>query len=62
MCPTGHTYTVGPTDQPAGTWPAPWQLDPHPPDLDELMGHLARAPDYPDDHLLHELGIDPPDE
>jgi hypothetical protein len=26
------------------------------------MTQLARAPDYPDDHLLHELGIDPPDE
>ena len=60
--PTGHHYTVGPADQPAGTWPAPWQLDPHPPDLHELMNQLARAPDYLDDHLLHELGINPPDE
>jgi hypothetical protein len=60
--PTGHTYTVGPADQPVGAWPAPWQLDPNPPDLDDLMGHLARAPDYLDDYLLHELGIDPPDE
>jgi hypothetical protein len=60
--PTGHTYNVGPADQPVGAWPAPWQLDPNPPDLDELMGHLARAPDYLDDSLLHELGIDPPDE
>ena len=60
--PTGHTYTVGPADRQAGTWPAPWQLDPDPPDLDELMDQLARAPDYLDDHLLHELGIDPPDE
>jgi len=26
------------------------------------MAQLARAPDYPDDYLLHELDIDPPDE
>ena len=60
--PTGHRYHVGPADQPAGTWPAPWQLDPDPPDLHQLMHQLARAPDYLDDHLLHELGINPPDE
>jgi hypothetical protein len=34
---------------------------PHPPDPDELA-QLARAPDYLDDHLLHELHIDPPGE
>jgi hypothetical protein len=28
----------------------------------QLMHQLARAPDYLDDHLLHELGINPPDE
>jgi hypothetical protein len=60
--PTGHTYRVGPVDQPAGHWPKPWQLDPHPPDLQELMTQLARAPDYVDDWLLRELNMDPPDE
>jgi hypothetical protein len=62
MCPTGHTYRVGPVDQPAGSWPKTWQLDPDAPDLQELMTELARAPDYPDDWLFHELNIDPPDE
>jgi len=60
--PTGHTYRTGPAHQPAGTWPEPWQLDPDPSDPDELMTQLARAPDYLDDYLLHELDIDPPDE
>jgi hypothetical protein len=55
-------YRVGPVDQPAGAWPKPWQLDPNPPDPGEMMAQLARAPDYPDDYLLHELDIDPPDE
>jgi hypothetical protein len=60
--PSGHSYRIGPVDQPAGRWPKPWQLDPDPPDPDELKAQLARAPDYPDDYLLHELDIDPPDE
>jgi Domain of unknown function (DUF222) len=60
--PTGHTYPVRPVDQPAGNWPKPWQLDPDPPDPAELLTQLAGVPDYLDDHLLHELAIDPPDQ
>ena len=59
--PTGHTYQIGPAELPAGCWPAPWQLDPDPPDPDELA-QLARTPDYLDDPVLHELDIDPPGE
>ena len=58
--PTGHTYAVGPADQPAGSWPAPWQLDPHPTAADELITQLAHAPDSLDEDLPHELDIDPP--
>jgi hypothetical protein len=60
--PTRHTYRIGPADQPAGRWPKPWQLDPDPPDPDELMTQLAGVPEFLDDQLLHELDIDPPDQ
>jgi hypothetical protein len=28
--PTGHDYTTRAAPQPCGSWPEPWQLDPHP--------------------------------